>query len=205
LVDTAFDIVFVAITYASGVVWLAIICGIGYVYTFFDKIHSSRKLFGLLKDLKAKRFEGNLLAEPIKQIQFYSSCASISAYPMAETLGSYNLRSINLLRRVLIFECAHVTVQKLLFLVLKIAYFFMESVQNRSEMVNYAIPMNLICWLLTVLFIFLKFRDLKERKSTDNSDPAPVDIKKFHSQVTPTAIKFLQSERGNLDRLQGVI
>lgn len=110
LVDTAFDIVFVAVCYGSGVVWLAIVVGIAYIYTFFDKFHSTRKLIVLVKELRTKRFESNLLKDHQKQIQFYSSCASISAYPLAETLGSYNLRSINLLRRVLLFEGAHIAV-----------------------------------------------------------------------------------------------
>ena len=50
LIDTAFDLQFVALCYGSGIVWLAIIIGILYIYTFFDKIHSTRKLFGLAKD-----------------------------------------------------------------------------------------------------------------------------------------------------------
>jgi hypothetical protein len=108
IVDTAFDIVFVAVCYASGVLWLAIVVGLCYIYTFFDKVHSSRKLIGLTRDLYRKRYDKNILQDPVKQIQFYSSCASISAFSMGETLGSYNLKSINLLRRVLLFEAAHV-------------------------------------------------------------------------------------------------
>ena len=50
LVDTAFDLQFVALCYGSGIVWLAIIIGILYIYTFFDKIHSIRKLLTLAKD-----------------------------------------------------------------------------------------------------------------------------------------------------------
>ena len=50
LIDTAFDIVFIALCYASGVIWLAVLIGICYIYTFFDKIHSIRKLFGILRD-----------------------------------------------------------------------------------------------------------------------------------------------------------
>jgi hypothetical protein len=61
LIDTAFDIQFVAICYGSGVVWLAIIIGLCYIYTFFDKIHSTRKLFGLAKDQYKKRFDKSIL------------------------------------------------------------------------------------------------------------------------------------------------
>lgn len=50
LIDTAFDIVFVALCYGSGVIWLAIIIGILYIYTFFDKVHSTRKLFGIARE-----------------------------------------------------------------------------------------------------------------------------------------------------------
>ena len=50
LIDTAFDLVFIANSYASGVIWLAILVGISYVYTFFDKFHSIRKLFELLRE-----------------------------------------------------------------------------------------------------------------------------------------------------------
>jgi hypothetical protein len=50
LIDAAYDMIFVALCYGSEVVWLAIIVGLCYIYTFFDKIHSIRKLFGLLKD-----------------------------------------------------------------------------------------------------------------------------------------------------------
>lgn len=69
LTDTAFDIVFVALCYASGVVWLAVLVGISYIYTFFDKIHSLRKLFALVRDQKRKRFERcTLFSEPNKAI-----------------------------------------------------------------------------------------------------------------------------------------
>jgi len=61
LVDTAFDLQFVALCYGSGIVWLAIIIGILYIYTFFDKIHSIRKLLGLAKDQYKKRFDKEIL------------------------------------------------------------------------------------------------------------------------------------------------
>lgn len=50
LIDTAFDLKFVAICYGSGIVWLAIIIGLLYIYTFFDKIHSTRKIIGIARD-----------------------------------------------------------------------------------------------------------------------------------------------------------
>lgn len=68
LIDTALDLVFVASCYASGVVWLAIIVGISYIYTFFDKIHSTRKLFGIARELYNNRFEKNILLENNKKI-----------------------------------------------------------------------------------------------------------------------------------------
>ena len=78
LTDTSFDIVFVAYCYASGVVWLAVLVGLSYIYTFFDKIHSLRKLFALVRDQQRKRFDKcTLFSEPNKAIQFYSSCLSI--------------------------------------------------------------------------------------------------------------------------------
>jgi hypothetical protein len=71
-------------------VWLAVVVGLAYIYTFFDKVHSLRKLYGLTKDLHRKRFEKNVLTESSRAIQLYSSCLSISAVPMAETMCSYN-------------------------------------------------------------------------------------------------------------------
>ena len=50
LTDTSFDIVFVALCYGSGVVWLAVLVGLSYIYTFFDKVHSIRKMFGLIRE-----------------------------------------------------------------------------------------------------------------------------------------------------------
>lgn len=48
LTDTSFDIVFVALCYGSGVVWLAVLVGLSYIFTFFDKVHSIRKMFALI-------------------------------------------------------------------------------------------------------------------------------------------------------------
>jgi hypothetical protein len=111
LIDTAFDIVFVAICYASGIVWLAVLIGISYIYTFFDKVHSLRKLFALIKDQQRKRFERSILhAEPNKAIQFYSACLSIMAFPMGEILTRTHLKTLNLQRRVLLFEAIHIGV-----------------------------------------------------------------------------------------------
>lgn len=81
---------FVALCYVSGVVWMAVIVGLAYIYTFFDKVHSLRKLYGLAQDLHKKRFERNALADSSRAIQLYSSCLSISAVPVAETLCTYN-------------------------------------------------------------------------------------------------------------------
>jgi len=61
LIDTAFDLQFVALCYGSGVVWLAILIGILYIYTFFDKIHSTRKLVGLARDQYRKRYDRQIL------------------------------------------------------------------------------------------------------------------------------------------------
>lgn len=97
LTDTAFDIVFVALCYGSGVVWLAVLVGLSYIYTFFDKVHSLRKIFGLIREQKRKRFQRSILfAEPNKAIQFYSACLSILAFPMGETLTKNHLKTLNL-------------------------------------------------------------------------------------------------------------
>jgi hypothetical protein len=97
LIDTAFDLQFVALCYGSGIVWLAIIIGLLYIYTFFDKIHSTRKLIGLAKDQYKKRFDRAILkTDHQKQIQFYSSCLSIFALPIAETFTRSNLKTVNL-------------------------------------------------------------------------------------------------------------
>ena len=63
LIDLAFDLVFVALCYGSGVVWLAILVGLSYIYTFFDKIHSLRKLFGLVRDQYHSKKESNILLD----------------------------------------------------------------------------------------------------------------------------------------------
>jgi hypothetical protein len=68
LIDTAFDLIFVAICYASEIVWLAILIGLIYIYTFFDKIHSTRKIIVLAKDLHRKRFDKNIFSDPQRQI-----------------------------------------------------------------------------------------------------------------------------------------
>jgi hypothetical protein len=80
----------------------------------------------------------------------------------------------------------------------------MDNIRNKSDMVNYAIPFNFLCAIVTLLFILLKFNDLKNRKTVDSSESS-VDTKKFHSQVTTQTIKFLQVERGNIDKLESVI
>lgn len=61
----------------------------------------------------------------------------------------------------------------------KIGYYLLENVRNRSSMVNYAIPFNLICGVLTLMFIYLKFNELKTKKSVDAGDS--VENKKFHT------------------------
>jgi hypothetical protein len=68
LLDTEYDLVFLALCYASGVIWLAIVVGLCYIYTFFDKVHSVRKLFGLTRDLYNKRYEKNILLSASKEM-----------------------------------------------------------------------------------------------------------------------------------------
>ena len=54
-------------------------------------------------------------------------------------------------------------------MVFKVAYLLVEvPKRDKSAMVNYAIPFNILCIFFTTLFIILKFKDLKERKQVDN-------------------------------------
>jgi hypothetical protein len=49
-------------------------------------------------------------------------------------------------------------------------------------MVSYAIPFNIMCTILTVLYVILKLRDLRLRKSNGGvSDPSGEQNKVFHS------------------------
>lgn len=111
LIDTAFDLVFLSHSYVSGIIWLACLVGISYVYTFFDKCHSIRKLIALLREQYERRNDKSILiVDQQKQVSFYSACISISAFPVAEILSTQNLKTVNILRRVLLFEGAHVAV-----------------------------------------------------------------------------------------------
>jgi hypothetical protein len=93
-------------------------------------------------------------------------------------------------------------------MVFKVAYLFVE-VPNRdkSAMVNYAIPFNLLCIVFTTLFIILKFKELKERKQVDNgsSDNSSLQAKKFVSEVTSTCIKFKQTARSDMEVLNRIV
>ena len=68
------------------------------------------------------------------------------------------------------FEGAHVTVQKLVFFLLKVDYYFMDDIRLKSDMVNYAIPFNFLCVVLTIIFITLKFRDLRLKTHKETLD-----------------------------------
>ena len=63
LIDGTLDLIFVVICYASQVIWLAVIVGLLYIYTFFDKVHSARKLIGIARDQRTRRFEKSILGE----------------------------------------------------------------------------------------------------------------------------------------------
>lgn len=96
------------------------------------------------------------------------------------------VKQVNLQRRVLLFEGAHVTVQKLIFLLLKVGYYFMDDIRLKSDMVNYAIPFNLICAVLTITFITLKFRDLRLKTHKESIEGGSDELiqgnaKKFES------------------------
>jgi hypothetical protein len=170
LTDTAFDIVFVALCYGSGVVWLAVLVGLSYIYTFFDKVHSLRKMFALIREQKRKRFQRSILfAEPNKAIQFYSSCLSILAFPMGEILTKNHLKTLNLQRRVLLFEAIHIAIQKVMFMLFKLGYSY-SNARFKSEMTRYAIPMNIICAAVCLCYIFYKFREMRDNKLTNPED-----------------------------------
>ena len=66
-------------------------------------------------------------------------------------------------------------------MLLKIGYYLMSDIRNKSSMTDYAIPFNMVCACLTLLFIYLKFNELKDKKSIDSNDPGSVDTKKFHT------------------------
>jgi hypothetical protein len=93
-------------------------------------------------------------------------------------------------------------------MVFKVAYLFVE-VPNRdkSAMVNFAIPFNVLCIVFTTLFIILKFKDLKERKQVDNgsSGNSSLQAKKFVSEVTSTCIKFKQTARSDMEVLNRIV
>jgi hypothetical protein len=70
-------------------------------------------------------------------------------------------------------------------------------------MVNYAIPMNVICLAITLIFIIMKFRTMEAQKQIESdSSLGSSSLKKFESQVTPYIIKFRQSSKNDLVRLE---
>jgi|LauGreDrversion4_2_1035121.scaffolds.fasta_scaffold71595_2 hypothetical protein len=95
-------------------------------------------------------------------------------------------------------------------MVFKVAYLLVEvPKRDKSTMVNYAIPFNILCILFTTLFIILKFKDLKERKQVDNGTSSgssgSLQAKKFVSEVTPTCIKFKQTNRSDMEVLNRIV
>ena len=68
---------------------------------------------------------------------------------------------------MLLFEAAHIGIQKMIFIILKIVYHFLDA-RNKSGMINYAIPMNFLCGLTSLGFILYKFHDLKRTKKTED-------------------------------------
>jgi hypothetical protein len=120
------------------------------------------------RDQYKKRFDRYLLkSDAHKQIQFYSSCLSIFALPIAEIFTRTNLVTLNLQRRILIFEGGHIALQKLVFVALKSAYYLLNP-KNKSGMISYSIPMNFICGFASLGYILYKFRDLKQSKKTED-------------------------------------
>ena len=75
--------------------------------------------------------------------------------------------SVNLQRRILIFEAGHIALQKIVFVALKVAYYLLNP-RNKSGMINYSIPMNFICAFCSLGFILYKFIDLKKSKKTED-------------------------------------
>lgn len=81
--------------------------------------------------------------------------------------------------------------QKLVFMIFKIAYYLIDDMTYKSSMVNYAIPFNVMCGLLTGLYVVLKLRDIRLRKAKGGiSNPQGEETKEFLTSMTQTCIKF---------------
>lgn len=98
---------------------------------------------------------------------------------------------MDLLRRVLLFEGGHVCIQKLVFFIFKVVYYSIDDMTYKSSMVNYAMPFNLMCGLLTGLYVLLKLRDIRTRKAKGGiANPQGEETKEFLTSMTQTCIKF---------------
>jgi hypothetical protein len=88
----------------------------------------------------------------------------------------------------------------------KVGYSLVDS-RNKSSMTNYAIPMNIICAIACLGFFFYKFRDMKDSKTSNPEDlsNSGSEVKKFHSQVTGSSIRFRQTEPEDILKLEQVI
>jgi hypothetical protein len=114
------------------------------------------------------------------------------------------LKTLGLQRRVLLFEAVHIGVQKMIFIVLKTVYNFLDA-RNKSGMINYAIQMNFVCTLTSLGFILYKFHNLKRTKSTEDLSQSGSEVKRFVSQVTSRSVRFSQHAIGDLLKLEEVV
>ena len=90
---------------------------------------------------------------------------------------------------MLLFEAVHVAIQKMVFMLFKVGYSY-SNARFKSTMTSYAIPMNMICMVVCLSFMYYKFRAMRDTKCANPEDlsNSGSQVKKFHSRVTGQGI-----------------
>jgi hypothetical protein len=79
----------------------------------------------------------------------------------------------------------------------------MIDMKNKSDLIVYSIPMNVISAGCTFGYVYYKYFDLSKRKSL-REDPTN-NNKKFIPGIYNSCIKFKQTQRANIDSLKELI